>query len=118
MVPFLSLASDVIAGVSGCTSEESAVPTQAKTQRVSFAPGTAAQDKCTSTNCSRGTRPRSEKLFESGGGHDTNGFSFVSLARNIKSNAPQRSGKASARRYERNLRTGHATAATCRERWG
>ena len=100
-------------GASGGTSEESGIPSQAKNPRWCHATdGTAAQDKAHFMDCSRGTGPRHEELFESGDGHYTNGFHFVSLARNTDRNTQHGRGKASGATICTKLQTlgAHPTA--------
>ena len=75
MVPFLSLASDGAEGRIGRHQRRVRHTAAGQNPRWCHAThGTAAQDKAHFMDCSRGTGPRHEKLFESGDGHYTNGF--------------------------------------------
>ena len=118
MVPFLSLASDGVEGRIGRHQRRVRHTVAGQNPRWYHATdGTAAQDKAHLMDCSRGTGPRHEELFEPGVGSLHEWVSFVSLARNIDRNTQHGRGKASGAMIRVKLQTPHPTATTRRERW-
>ena len=117
MVPFLSLASDGVEGRIGRHQRRVRHTAAGQNPRWCHAThGTAAQDKAHFMDCSRGSGPRHEKLFESGDGHYTNGFHLCRWQETPSETRGTGVAKRAGLRYARGFRHVHATATTRHER--